>query len=378
MTATTIPLPVIHVARYGLDHGATRRSPVAERWPDLLRTVARQRLSGLAVAAIEGGELELTEGETAELLELHRASMIHDLGLERALLGVVEAFDAEGIVHAVLKGPAIAHSFYPDASWRGFGDLDLLVLTDDWRRACAVLDGLGYRRTLPEPRAGFDERFGKAVCYANAEGLQVDLHRTLTFGPLSLWLRPEELLARAVLFELGGRELRRLDDTAIMLHACMHASLGTWPPLLMPLRDVAQIALTGSVDWVDLGGMAERWRLRAVLRHALRSAARSLSVALPPQARSLSEANTQARERRMLAAYASGRRQRGAVTIAMVRYLPGLRDRAAFVRALLFPDRRFIEARSGQRASPSSYLRRWLTPVRWLIPRWSGRPNERR
>jgi hypothetical protein len=375
---TTIRRVAVDVARFGLDGGGSPPAPAADPWPDLLREFARERLSGLAVAALEGGELELSDRQAEELLELHRESMLHDLALERALLRVVDALDEEGIVNAVLKGPAVAHSFYPDPSWRGFADLDLLVRTDDWRRACAVLRELGYRRTLPEPRAGFDERFGKAVCHANAEGLQVDLHRTLTFGPLSLWLRPEELLRRALPFQLGGREVRRLDDTAALLHACLHASLGTWPPLLLPLRDVAQIARVGAVDWGDLDGMAGRWRLRAVVRHALRSAARSLSVALPQQARSLSEASTSARERRMLAAYTSGRRRRGAVTIAMVRYLPGFGDRAAYVRALLFPDRRFIEARSGRRASLSSYPRRWLTPVRWLSPRWSGRFGERR
>ena len=47
--------------------------------------------------------------------------------LERVLLETVAELDALGAEFRVLKGTAVAHLDYPDPSWRGFGDIDLLV-----------------------------------------------------------------------------------------------------------------------------------------------------------------------------------------------------------------------------------------------------------
>ena len=99
-----------------------------------------------------------------------------------------EALEKAGIAHRVLKGHAWAHTVYPDPSWRAFGDVDLLVGTDDSDRAVEVLESTGVRRTLPEVRPGFDRRFGKDATLLSASGREVDLHRLLVAGPYGLWV----------------------------------------------------------------------------------------------------------------------------------------------------------------------------------------------
>src|SRR5919108_1697202 len=241
----------------------------ADGWRAFRSSATSGRIVGIAVAAVEAGHLRITEEKAEELLVWQRDAMVWALTIERRLLTLAEAFEADGVRPLVLKGPVLAHTVYPDPSWRAFADLDLLVPTASWRRALEVLAGLGFERRLPEPRPGFDERFGKAAVHTNGDGAEIDLHRTLVIGPFGLWARPDELFRRATTFELGGRTLRRLDDTALLLHACMHASLGWRPPLLWTLRDVAQVAWSGRVDWDELADLARRWRLRAVVRHAL-------------------------------------------------------------------------------------------------------------
>ena len=44
----------------------------------------------------------------------------------------------------------------------------------------------------------------------------------------------DELFEDVATFRVGGRTLRRLGDTMSLLHACVHASLGARPPLLVP------------------------------------------------------------------------------------------------------------------------------------------------
>ncbi len=360
------------LAAFAAPHTGIDRDPIEGEaivvsdgdWPALRSNLEFQRLTGLAVAAMNVGVLRLPSWAMDELLESHRRAMGWALAVERRALRVCTALTEEGIDAVILKGPAFAHRFYPDPSWRPFGDLDLLVRTADLARAGAVLERLGFNRTLPEPRAGFDRRFGSGAVYRMSGGIEIDVHRTLVTGPFGLWMRPEDLFASTAELWLGGRALRRLDDTGSFLHACVHAALGALPSLLLPLRDVAQIAYTGDPDWERVVALAGRWRLRAVIAHALGVASEVLGVPPPPQALPLLESGSPRRERRALLAYTTDRQRRGARALSTIRAIPRLRAKAAYVMALGFPSRGFLAARQG--SDRGSYVRRWTVPFRWL------------
>lgn len=344
-----------------------RREPLAfgaEAWPGLLSRLSSEHLTGLALAGGESGYLLLTDGQREGLLDRHRHSMAHALELERALVGAASAFAQDGVELVVLKGPALARVFYPDPTLRPFVDLDLLVRTRDWRRACDLLAQLGYRRVQPEPRSGFDERFGKAAAHRSHKGLWIDLHRTLVVGPFGLWLDPDELFERTASLVIADRGFHRLDDTAALLHACVHASLGLWPPLLLPVRDVAQVATVGNVDWEQFLACVRRWRLQAVVRHAFQTVADVFGLAPPEQVRDLVIQTPTPRERRALEAYFGGTRSRG-LALATLLAIPGARAKGGYVRALVLPERDFLAARAAQ-GRRASYLRRWMVPLRWL------------
>ncbi len=344
-----------------------------EAWPPLLSLLFSQRIMGLAVAGAEAGWLYLTPSQSAELLTRHRDAMLWVLTLERGLVRLAPDFRAAGIDFVVLKGPAVAHGFYPDPSWRTFADLDLLVRTADWRRACALLAELGFRRDLPEPRPGFDERFGKAAAHTGTDGFSVDLHRTLVLGPFGLWIDPDVLFERTTAFRLGGVSLKRLEHTSAFLHACAHASLGWHPPLLTPVRDVAQLATGADVNWEEVEELGDRWRLGVVVHHALKTASEQLGVELPEPARGILATRPRRREARLLEAYTSDRRWRGGTAIATLRAIRGPGAKVAYIRTLLVPSKEFLVARAGVRGKKGSYLRRWMVPIKWLRGRRSHR-----
>jgi hypothetical protein len=355
------------VAAFGLPGERTDAVQVPNRgWAGFLGAILAERLSGLAVAAVEEGRLRLDQTRVDELVAGQRSAMMRSLSVEQGMLGVQEALEGARIPFCVLKGPALAHTVYPTASWRPFVDLDLLVRTSDWRGTCRSLERLGFTRRLPEPRPGFDERFGKGAVYVSPAGSEVDLHRTLAMGPLGLWMVPEEMLERTVGFTLGGHRFRRPDDTDLLLHACVHAILGGWPAGRLPLRDIAQIAWRARVDWDALWVRAERWRLRAVLGLAFRTAKSVLGVELPLETdRFLRTAPTR-RDRRLLGAYTK-RRGVGGMTLSAVQAIGGIRGKAAYLWALLVPRREFMAARN--RNGRPSYLRRWMVPAAWVLRR---------
>lgn len=362
------------IASADLHDETVRLAP--RRWRAVLPAIKVHRLTGIAVAAYEAGRLDLRPAEVDDLIGCHRAVMVNTLRIEQRLLHLYDEFTSTGIRIVVLKGPAIAHTVYADPGMRPFGDLDLLVSTKDWEGACRILVANGFTRDLPEPRPGFDVRFGKAATHSDASGLQVDLHRTLVVGPFGLWLDPEELMENADTLFLGGRAIARLDATGLLLNAALHAGLGSSAPLLLPLRDVVQTARDPAVDWDGLASWATRWRLSAPLRLAFTSAAEVFGVVLPAGAEEISSAPSRRSERRVMRAY-SDRRRRGGVAMATMAAIPGIRAKAAYAFGLSIPDREFLRARTSEGAS-ASYMSRWRVPVRWLTQRrrWNPRNGE--
>jgi hypothetical protein len=359
---------VRRIAAFGLPDGYGITAPFSfgeETWRQVLPRLRNRRITGFAVAGAESGWLDLSAEQTDGLLEAHREAMLVPLAVERGLLQVGTELHASGMEFVVLKGSALAHTVYPDPFWRFFGDLDLLVRTEDWRKACTILENLGYRRGLPEPRAGFDERFGSAANFRREDGgIEVDLHRNLVLGPFGLWVESRALFEGVTDLPLWGRTFKRLNDSLLQLHACIHASLGGLPPLTVPVRDVAQVAHYGKVDWEALADQATRWKLRAVVRHAMQTASDVLGVSLPPGADAMVALTPTRKERRALGSYVTDRRGKGGIARSTLSAIPGIRAKAAYIRALVFPDRRFLAARSGSQTA--SYRHRWAIPLRWV------------
>jgi hypothetical protein len=358
-SSTSTPALLRSVAAYGLGPDDPIEVLPA-RWPSLLEALTRRNLTGLAVAAARGGSLTITTEQEGALFDRHRSAMIHALELERTLHSLGRGLEAAGVRYTVLKGPAVAHTMYPDPSWRPFSDLDLLVGAGDWPFTQELLATAGFRRQLPEPRPGFDRRFGKAATYRNAEGIEVDLHRTLVLGPVGLWVDPGEMASHAESFELGDRRFQRFDDTGLLLHACLHATLGWSPPLPIPLRDVGQILAVGRIDWDRFDGWVDRWHLRAVVRSSFSAAAGAFRAALPERSRAYELLESSASEEQVLRSYTTDRRRPAALAISTLRAISGVRSRVTYAGGLLLPTREFVRARGGR------YLRRWKVPIRWF------------
>lgn len=375
-SAPTTRQLVSRIAALGLSEDGEVLRVTPEAWPSVLSRLHLQRLTGIAVAATEEGRLVLETDQVGELLDHHRSAMLLALAIEQQLLHLAESFQRSQIRSVVLKGSAVAHGIYPDPTMRPFGDLDLLVATKDWRSACRILRDDGYVRKLPEPRRGFDERFGKAATHSNAAGIVVDLHRTLVLGPFGLWLDPDELLRHTDTFCLAGRAVERLDPTGVMLNVALHAALGASPPLLLPLRDVVQAAWDPEVDWELLASWGSEWHLTAPLRYAFTVASEELRVGLPSGASRVASAAVRSSESRALNVYIE-RRRSGRIALAATRAIPGVRAKATYLFGLLLPSREFLRARAEGR-TPASYLSRWGIPMRWITQRRRHAQGHRR
>ena len=361
-----MPSMVRAVAGFGLRNAVSARPlvPPADASPrSIVREIVEERVTGLALTAEDAGVLSLPAAHRDELAQQHANAMLWALTLERELVRITESLEDAGIPSVVLKGPAVANTMYPDPAWRSFGDLDLLVRAGDLTRVVEMLGARGFQRRLPEPRAGFDERFGKGVELRNASRVDVDLHRTLALGSFGIWLDPQALFERTEPFALAGRKFRRLDNEALLVHATLHAALGSRYPRLVALRDIAQIAETARPDWGEVARLGRSWHAQVVIAAGLRAASSQLGWRIPSEAEPLLKSTASRRERRALAAYTRGTQRSDALAIASLRAIKGFRAKGAFARAMLLPSREFLAARASDRVS-ASYVRRWLSPLR--------------
>jgi hypothetical protein len=350
------------IAAYGLP-GTTFALPAQplrdELWGPLLNTARGERMSGHLAHAITRLDLPATDQQREEANDSHLAEMSLALLLERTMLEVVELFDALEIPYRVLKGSAAAHLDYPDPALRSFGDIDLLVPSSHFDAATAALAEAGHQRRYPQPRSGFDRRFSKGTSFTDADDTEIDLHRTFVMGPYGLTIDLHELWSSSSTFVLAGRPLHALRAEHRFMNACYHAVLGNVPPRLVPLRDVAQLLLSSELDVDEVRRLASRWRAKAVVAEAVRNSWVTLALA---DANALSfwaqHYDPEPWERRALSVYQ--RPGYAARSFAAVGVIRGTANKLAYLRALAFPERDYLEGRH------KSFSERWRRGLRDL------------
>lgn len=311
----------------------------------LHRCVRAQRISGLLWAAVLDGGLPVTPTQAERAEEGHLQLLGATLVLEDLLLQTVAAWQAEGVPYRALKGPALAHLDYPDPGHRIFGDIDLLVPSAHYDRAVEVLVARGCARRYPEPRPGFDRRFGKGACLVTQDGLEIDVHRSFTMGPYGERLAVDLLWEHPTPFVLAGTTIEALSPEGRFLHAAYHTVLGDRRPRLSPMRDLAQIALGGTVDWSRLRALMSASEGEPVVARAVRTTWQQLAIADVLAISAWAEGYLEDhRETSELALYGTSSTY-AARSFGTVRAIPAWRDRARYVAALVLPEQAYLAER---------------------------------
>jgi hypothetical protein len=346
---TAISAIVSAVAAQGLTATATMlpREPLDEdEWSTLISHVRSERLEGHLARAVTDGSLPTWADQAEEASALHIRAMGLALTLESTLLAAADELEAAKIDFRVLKGPASAHLDYPDPSLRAFGDVDLLVRGEQFDAAVRVLTSGGFRRRTPEPRPGFDRRFGKGAVLVDPDGYEIDLHRTFAAGPFGISVDLDSVWRRAVPFAIGGHGLRALGTEERFLNACYHVVLGDVPPKLSPQRDIAQMLQARSLDFERIRALSVAWRGEVVVARALCLVWTTFELgdanAVSAWAKGYQPTR---RELRALAACTGEHSSYVTKSLAGLRAVRGVRRKAAYLWALAVPTRRYLRER---------------------------------
>ena len=357
---------VSQIAAYPFGSTAVGPVPSAD-WARRLDAIAMHRIAGHAVQAAAAGDLALTGSQTNELYLRHEEQLALDLHVEAMLLRCEEALANASIPTRLLKGPSIAHRFFPNPALRSFGDGDVLVRGTDMTRAIDTLTSAGFARRFGAPRRFFDSRYVKAVTLVAPDGLELDLHRAIAPGPFGVLIDPDSIFsAPHDEVTLGSRSVACLSTELALLHACVHATLGDVSPRLVALRDVVQILHSGVDEGLTIDYFS-RYQCGIVAQRAVQLVSRVLGVDLVGSFAEWARAfePTHVDEAR-LRAYSRSDKRYVAQAASTFWTLPSLRQRIEFAAALAFPKREYVRDRD------RTYARR-LTRSTTSVMRWRPR-----
>jgi putative nucleotidyltransferase-like protein len=343
------PATLLAVAGHGRPFPAEPLSDDA--WAALLTAASDHRVLGLLRSTVDVGSLPVTSAQRQQARAAHRMALLRVLSLEQHLVAVTGLLAEAGVESRVLKGSAYAHLDYPDPALRSFIDLDLLFRPDDIALAVETLVAAGFTRILAEPRPGFDRRFDKGTTLRGKD-FEIDLHRTFVLGPWGVKVDLDALWDNGESFTIGDTRLTALSAQNRFLHACYHAALGDWPLRLGSLRDVAELH---PADETGVIARATEWGVQAVVAAAVTDSTRLLGIAPTGTLREWAAAYVPSRrEEQWLGLHTRENKTFAAQAIATLPVLPGVRAKAAYLRALVLPDPSYT---AGRHASPLSRFR---------------------
>lgn len=221
------------------------------------------------------GDLELLAASAS-----YRRAVALQIGV--ASLEVSDWLRQSGVVHAVLKGPAVAAA-YPNAD-REFVDLDVLVAPAEMPRAIGALErhGAGLDDAQGWPRSDGITQIGLSL----PSGVTIDLHADVIHverARRDFRIAVEPLLARVTTTEVLGRPLPVLDAEDNLTHVALHAML-SGGDRLMWLADLDALVRSGRIRWPVLVERARQARVALVVGVMLQRASIVLGTPVPADA----------------------------------------------------------------------------------------------
>lgn len=320
----------------------------------LLRAVVGGRITESLLDATVSGDLPATVDQLDEAAAAHRTAMGIALVLERRLLEVHALLADAGVDLMVLKGPAVAHLDWDDPNQRDFGDIDVLLRSDQVATGLRALMAAGHHRPMPPLRPILDRVFVKGATLRDPAGYEIDIHRTLAPGTFGLTIDERALWSGCERFALGGTTLRALSSGARLAHTAAHHTLGSPVPRLSTVRDL--LRQVGLVSVETGAAAAEGLGLTPVLAAALRQNAIA-GYALPGAWDAwLADVHIARKDEQRLADYGAAGGVYRAQALGALGEVP-LRWRGVVLLSWLFPSREHLAARG---ISRGAYLRERL------------------
>jgi hypothetical protein len=211
---------------------AVRESAVGVDWSGFLRVLARQRLTGLAHAAIASAGVQPPPEAQAQLARGAQSIARRALALAAEAVRLQALFDAEGVAAVFVKGAALAQLAYAGQSLKHCRDIDLVVSPADAERGFRILEREGYLPIVPkgplsEAQRRLVFRLHKDMELLHPERrLSVELHWRLIDNPVLL--EGVGVGSPTQQVSVAGGRLTTLADPQLFAYLVTHGATHCW------------------------------------------------------------------------------------------------------------------------------------------------------
>lgn len=234
------------------------------------------------------GEILQLVGEKAAtaIQRLYRTETLQNLFLERELQKILRAFNEAGIPLMLFKGPALAHTIYPQAHLRTYHDIDALIHPADLSQANGILTGMGFT-FYEEFRSNIIDtnRVGYNYILESADSLfevLVELHTAPHPNELGTKFEIDSLWKNAQSIMILGEQTQTMSDVDHLLYLCWHYRFHSFTRLLWLYDLVVMLRFTGArFDWKTLVQTARNRCLATTLYYCLSWCHTLFGVAIP-------------------------------------------------------------------------------------------------
>jgi hypothetical protein len=258
-------------------------------WPHLLALAKRHRVGPLVWSAISKAPTAILPASVAASFRaVHEQNALNSLRLTARLIRIVSSLADAGIAAVPLKGICLAARYYPVATARHAGDIDLLIAPDRLGDAAATLERLGYHPTSKQAfglkRSSDDDDYRLHNLYIAADHVLVEVHFRLHNNPGILPLGIAGIIAAGATVSFGGTTLPVMSDALQFVFLATHGARHEWERIQW-VADIALMVRGASVETV------RQWLAIAAGHGLLNPAVQALvianhlfGIALPPEA----------------------------------------------------------------------------------------------
>ena len=229
----------------------------------IYHVLSRERLLG-EIPPEKRNELERDFiGKTAFILQY-----------ENLLREISDSFYKEGIPFVILKGPTIALELYEPCEVRPYGDLDLLIKSQDYDKVKDLLSKHEFRVAYPETEA-YRRTYWNSVdfYFASNQNIAIDLHwDTLMTSWGRNFFNGQEIWENTRALDCSGMRLPVLNPMILIPHLCLHLAFHHQFGKLQTLcdLDLAIQKFSKDVDWEKMLKISYEMKIWKAIIYSMR------------------------------------------------------------------------------------------------------------
>ena len=247
----------------------------------LLRSSVEHRVYGLLWSAVERGDVEIPEADTAQLARWYLRSVARNQQIWATLDNVVRRLDELGVPAVVAKGVVAERRWYDRLGERPTSDIDVVLAPDAFPRIGEVVRAFDPGHPMVDELSSLAGRGWLQVIDVQTEwNVYIDLH----FDLLKLDVPTRN---RATIFERAvaehtpqGTPIMAVDAEISLIHLLLHLNKDRFSHLL-GLVDIRRILEREAIDWDFVDQVLEAEGFRTHAYRVLDVVASELEVELP-------------------------------------------------------------------------------------------------